>query len=258
MKCEECGNAYTGYIVKKKKIYYYKCRTIGCKCNQNAEDVNELFEQYLDTYKINPELVLPLKQKMHFEFDKLNNSQRERMKNLRTQMADVQQNIDRLDDKYYVKEEMDEETYKKLVGKYREEKSKILDGMETCGKDSSNYTDYFSFALQISSKLTSIWTSGGIPVKEKVQEIIFPEGVVYNRKNQTFRTTKTNEVFSLIADVNTVSGDVKNGLVNKIVDQSIQVGKTGFEPATPWSQTKCATGLRYFPITHFYYVRLST
>ena len=27
----------------------------------------------------------------------------------------------------------------------------------------------------------------------------------------------------------------------------LSVGKTGFEPATPWSQTKCATGLRYFP-----------
>ncbi len=27
----------------------------------------------------------------------------------------------------------------------------------------------------------------------------------------------------------------------------IIVGKTGFEPATPWSQTRCATGLRYFP-----------
>ena len=26
-----------------------------------------------------------------------------------------------------------------------------------------------------------------------------------------------------------------------------EVGKTGFEPATPWSQTRCATGLRYFP-----------
>gem|GEM_PF-3366260 len=26
------------------------------------------------------------------------------------------------------------------------------------------------------------------------------------------------------------------------------VGKTGFEPATPWSQTRCATGLRYFPM----------
>jgi len=25
------------------------------------------------------------------------------------------------------------------------------------------------------------------------------------------------------------------------------VGAAGFEPATPWSQTKCATGLRYAP-----------
>ena len=24
------------------------------------------------------------------------------------------------------------------------------------------------------------------------------------------------------------------------------VGKTGFEPATPWSQTKCSTKLSYF------------
>ena len=27
----------------------------------------------------------------------------------------------------------------------------------------------------------------------------------------------------------------------------IVVGETGFEPATPWSQTRCATGLRYSP-----------
>ena len=25
------------------------------------------------------------------------------------------------------------------------------------------------------------------------------------------------------------------------------VGKTGFEPATPWSQTKCSTKLSHFP-----------
>ena len=28
----------------------------------------------------------------------------------------------------------------------------------------------------------------------------------------------------------------------------IEVGKTGFEPATPWSQTKCSTKLSYFPL----------
>jgi|GEM_PF-1979276 hypothetical protein len=29
----------------------------------------------------------------------------------------------------------------------------------------------------------------------------------------------------------------------------MQIGKTGFEPATPWSQTMCSTKLSYFP--HF-------
>ena len=28
------------------------------------------------------------------------------------------------------------------------------------------------------------------------------------------------------------------------------VGVTGFEPATTWSQTRCATGLRYAPHTY--------
>ena len=27
----------------------------------------------------------------------------------------------------------------------------------------------------------------------------------------------------------------------------LMVGKTGFEPATPWSQTRCSTKLNYFP-----------
>ncbi len=30
------------------------------------------------------------------------------------------------------------------------------------------------------------------------------------------------------------------------------VGKTGFEPATPWSQTKCSAKLSYFPISKYY------
>ncbi len=29
---------------------------------------------------------------------------------------------------------------------------------------------------------------------------------------------------------------------------SNKIGKTGFEPATPWSQTMCSTKLSYFPM----------
>ena len=32
-----------------------------------------------------------------------------------------------------------------------------------------------------------------------------------------------------------------------VLTQVIFIGKTGFEPATPWSQTKYSTKLSYFP-----------
>ena len=40
-------------------------------------------------------------------------------------------------------------------------------------------------------------------------------------------------------------GKIKK-LLKKVVI-TIMVGKTGFEPATPWSQTKCSTKLSHFP-----------
>src|SRR3954449_12685102 len=34
----------------------------------------------------------------------------------------------------------------------------------------------------------------------------------------------------------------------QMIYKRMMVGKTGFEPATPWSQTKCSTKLSYFPL----------
>lgn len=37
----------------------------------------------------------------------------------------------------------------------------------------------------------------------------------------------------------------------KACDIAFDIGKTGFEPATPCSQSKCATKLRYFPLIKY-------
>ena len=77
-----------------------------------------------------------------------------------------------------------------------------------------------------------MWASGSIPLKEKLQKTVFPEGVAYNRKNEAFRTQNVNMVFRSIADLNSIPADNKEGQLNKIVELSNQVGATGFEPAT--------------------------
>ena len=42
------------------------------------------------------------------------------------------------------------------------------------------------------------------------------------------------------------AGEIENGL-SKDSPFMLLVGVQGFEPWTPWSQTRCATGLRYTP-----------
>ncbi len=133
------------------------------------------------------------------------------------------------------------------MAKYSEEKAKILEAADTCGKDSSNLSEYYISALRFSTKLPTVWASSRVSVKEKIPKAIFPAGVLYNYKNQAFRTIKVNEVFYHIASLTSDTGGNEKGQTNTKVDLSYQVGETGFEPATPWSQTRCATGLRYSP-----------
>ena len=44
-------------------------------------------------------------------------------------------------------------------------------------------------------------TSGDIQLKEDLQKLVFPEGVYYNRKRQSFRTEKANFNFEQIASI---------------------------------------------------------
>lgn len=50
--CEKCGRALRGYIVHKKNIHYYKCCTVGCKNNRNANILNQRFAELLDVFKL--------------------------------------------------------------------------------------------------------------------------------------------------------------------------------------------------------------
>ena len=55
IRCSDCGTPLSGYIVKKKKLYYYKCRTTGCKFNKSAKLMHELFLETIAPLSIKEE-----------------------------------------------------------------------------------------------------------------------------------------------------------------------------------------------------------
>ena len=66
---ESCGTPYTGYLVKKKGLYYYKNNRIGSKENRSAKMMHELFIQFLKTFQLkNKEVLEPIKEIVEQEF----------------------------------------------------------------------------------------------------------------------------------------------------------------------------------------------
>ena len=135
-----------------------------------------------------------------------------------------------MEEGYYITKVVPAETYQKFSTKFGEEKNQVLKNLELTTNNTSNYVETLSKTLQFSLKLPVIWSSGNVAQKEKLQKLIFPDGITYDRKNGAFRTDKINEVFGCIADLNSVSTENKKGQINENIDLSLLAVRKGFEP----------------------------
>ena len=107
-------------------------------------------------------------------------------------------------------------------------------------------------AVTYSLKLTQEWHLSPVRIKENLQKLIFPEGVRYDVKKEAFRTERVNLVFAVNASGNSLSEEEINKQGGLKATLFCFVGWTGFEPATPCTPYKCATGLRHHPKYQYY------
>jgi site-specific DNA recombinase len=238
MKCGYCGIGYTGYTVSKKikttnevgKYNYYKCRTEGCNCNKSTTGVNKDFLTYLDVYSIKPYLITPLMYHMNHAFDRHYEACFKLRDTLQSNLAIVDAKIEELEENYYVDKRVPAETYDRLMIKLAKEKKQILDNLASSNIESSNLKEAFEWAINISLELPQVWHSSEVGAKEKLQKMVFPEGISYFHKNGTFLTEKVNEVFEPIPRLNSITESDKNKQGSIAAALSNLVGMTGFEP----------------------------
>jgi site-specific DNA recombinase len=90
---------------------------------------------------------------------------------------------------------MNKDTFQKFHAKYAEERSKIMEELQDCALTISNLSESLNQALNLSAKLNTVWASSDIKLREKLQKLIFPEGIYYDLKTGSFRTEKVNSIF---------------------------------------------------------------
>lgn len=121
--------------------------------------------------------------------------------------------------------------------------------------NSSNLELAIDKALNLSASLENIWTKGDLKQKQKLQNLVFPSGLGYDKSNDRVRTPKVNAIFGSIPILTKEISNIKNGELIPVNQFSDLVTPVGFKPTTAGAEIQCAIQLRhealYFMLNFF-------
>ena len=133
----------------------------------------------------------------------------------------------------FVESEITKELYEKYTAQYQHEKEDLLKENNKSDFESSNLEKTIKKAVAIALEPLQLWDSIDYDDKQRLQFLMFPEGILYNKENNTVRTFRVNNVFSLISSTARIVAENKKGNLKKDYLNSHLVERTGIEPVIP-------------------------
>lgn len=243
--CHKCGKLLTGSASKGRSKYYsyYHCFD-GCTCRYSSDIVNDLFVYELKKYIPRPEWMDISKVTISEAwYDQTNHLQDDR-KQLLTQIKEVEEQLSYTRNLLSSKK-IDPDDFREMKSEYTGKLEKLEARLSTCTHDHVDIDDLLDKGVNNLLKLDYIYENGDVERKREVIGSMYPEKLTFD--GFVLRTTRVNEAASYIYMLDKELGQNKNRTNGKNSNLSCQVGAPGFEPGTPWSQTRYTTGLCYTP-----------
>lgn len=228
VKCDKCQTPMTGYIVRKKAIYYYKCNTVGCGSNKSANHMNSKFLDFLSQFQVSSTLHPLIKKQLIATVKDTITEKLSETTDWQKRATELNTKIQRLEERFLA-EDIDKEFYQKYREEYKTELSSILEKSHDTQNKLSNLENVLKTYLERSQNINKIWHSGSITDKQQLVNSLFKGEIYYNVQNDNYRTTHTNPIISYFAQGARIleSSKTKNAL--HIAEHSPLVAPTRIE-----------------------------
>ena len=193
VKEAETGTPFTGYIVRKKGLYYYKANRVGLKINRSATMMHSKFVELLKSYTIDEKHIEPLKIQLQYTFENLTETNSDEKKAISLKLNQVDEDFYQLrkrNSRGLVLNDIYEEFSKELI----EEKENLMKQLEKLNFQLSNPKELINYSCNLSSKLATVWASGDYYQKQSFQNVVFPNGLAYDAKIDNYRTPQVNTI----------------------------------------------------------------
>ena len=222
------GQPLTGY--KTKGIWYYKTKQSASPVNVRANTLNNLFLETLKEFEYRSELKLKLEKAIKTGLKQRLSAQTNELATIKKRITEKQQFLEKIEAKFLA-DQIDEVLYQKHADKVKEELADLNRDLSTKGIDGSNLETAVEKCLAIAQNLSQTWVSAGYENKQRLQKIVFPEGILYNKQKGVVRTPRVNSLFAAIPYLIKDSAKKAKGDSTKNRLQYSQVPRTGIEPA---------------------------
>ena len=207
VKCECCTEHLTGSWTKGRNRYYayYHCQD-GC-VRETKDTIETQFEEFMRKLQPNPgymrlyrEVVLDAWRKKQGESQKVQDVVSRKIKQLR-------ENKDKLQEAFIYQRSISKQEYDEMRAKLAEELALAEMELREAQAEEIEIEAVLDFAQAVLTNASNLWKAAPAGHKQRLQQVLFPEGVTYSEGN--YRTAVTCLLFSGVE----TKGDKKSRLV---------------------------------------------
>ncbi|MEO6303249.1 MAG: recombinase family protein [Bacteroidia bacterium] len=232
LKCGTCGSSFCGYLVKAKNLWYYKCNKTGCKCNRSAKALNDQFIEELSAFTIAVRYLEPIKDEFTKYCLKTIEDNGDNVELLKVRLNEAEQKISTINERFALGE-INKDLHTEFSGKFIKERMEVKQKIGEFDFKNSNLVKRIEKYMQLLLNPAQLWASNGYKGKLELQEIMFPQGIYYEREKGRFRTNEINEVLNVITSLSDKILGKKKGDFGLYNQKSPSVPGTGLEPVHP-------------------------
>jgi len=198
--CSGCHKNITGYKASKRSdLFYYKCRTTGCKVNKSNNAIHDLYINLLSGFCMNQKYLPQLNTELVNVFKNVNKDNQQIKKDITTKLNSItkerfsairnmnQNHEDRL-------------LYKELIESLDDEANNLKEQLSQIKVGINEVEKSIDKAIHFINDLPNIWSKSDFNSKVRLQELVFPDGVSYNKKSNTLTPQRINPIFQFFKD----------------------------------------------------------
>ena len=150
----------------------------------------------------------------------------------KTKLGELVTNKNSLEKKYLFSSNISADVYERHSSQLEWEINATHQKIADLENKLSNHDIFIDKAMNVCENLSNYWVCGTSENKQRIQKMLFPEGLYIVPEKRTYLTQNMNQVFQLIPLFTGVSEGCKTKKVAITDDFSSLVAKGGIEPPT--------------------------